>query len=195
MSGTPFWAYLVQYRSGSGPWLDGEYWCPQTQAQVVAPEVAVLREQVVRLVPVVAIGTTDDHVSLVNIQTVFWADTPVRRGLGPVVVTGQRVWLRIGFVRAVWDFGDGAADSVGVPGKVYDRVGDPCVSVRCGDYYGHVYRVPGPVTVRLRVSWAASWSLDGAHWAPVGAAPVTGPPATYTLTVEQAKGVLVADDH
>lgn len=196
MSGTPFWAYLVQYRVGAGPWVSGDYWCPQTQGQAAAPapDVATIRDQVVRLLPVVGIGTTDDHVSLVNIQTIFWADTAAQRELGAVVVTGRRVWLRVAFASAAWDFGDGVTDTATAPGKAYDKVGDPCGTKLCPDYFGHVYRDAGPVTVRLRVSWQASWSLDGTHFLPVGAGPITGPAAAYSLTVRQAKGVLVAND-
>lgn len=194
MSGTPFWAYLVQYRVGDGPWVSGDYWCPQTQGQAAAPDAATIRDQAIRLLPAVRIASTDDHVGLVNIETVLWADTAARRSLGTVMITGHRVWLRIAFASAAWDFGDGTTDTASGPGKVYDSVGDPCSSKMCPDYYGHVYRAPGPVTVRLRVSWQASWSLDGSHYAPVGSGPITGPAASYALTVLQAKGVLVADD-
>lgn len=194
MSGTPFWAYLVQYRVAGGPWISGDYWCPQTQGQAAAPDAATIRDRVVRLLPSVAIGTTDDHVSLVNIQTLFWADTADRRSLGTVQVTGHRVWLRIEFDSASWDFGDGARDTAAVPGRVYDDVGAPCRTKLCPDYYGHVYRTVGEMTVRLRVSWRASWSLDGSHFTAVGPGPITGPEASYRLTIEQARGVLVADD-
>ena len=194
MSGTAFWAYLVQYRTGNGPWASGNYWCPQTQGQSPAPDAAAIREQAIRLLPAVAIGTTDDHVSLVNIQTVFWADTTDRRSLGTVMITGHRVWLRVAFHSAHWDFGDGTSDDAGTPGTAYDRAGDPCSTPACPDYYGHWYRAAGTVTVRLRVSWQATWSLDGAQYSPVADGPITGPASTYRITVKQAKGVLVAND-
>lgn len=194
MSGTPFWAYLVQYRVGGGAWTNGDYWCPQTQGDAPAPDAATIRDQAIRLLPQVAIGTTDNHVSLVNIQTIFWADTPARRDLGTVMVTGHKVWLRIAFDSATWDFGDGATDTATAPGKPYDRSGDPCNTKACPDYYGHYYREVGAMTVRLRVAWHATWSLDGSHFTDVGNGPITGPQARYRLTVKQARGVLVAND-
>jgi hypothetical protein len=128
---------------------------------------------------------------LVNLQTVLWADTPVRRALGPVRIVGQPVWLRLAFAHASWDFGDGTAEVSDDPGKAYDPVGDRCAQVLCPDYYGHVYRARGPVTIVLRVSWRASYSLDGSHFVPVDPDPLTGPARTQRLLVRQARADLV----
>jgi hypothetical protein len=41
------------------------------------------------------------------------------------------------------------------------------------------------------VAWSASYSLDGQHFVPIGTGTLTGPAATTTVTVRQARGVLV----
>jgi hypothetical protein len=139
-------------------------------------------------VPAVTTGPT----TLVNIQTLLWADTPQRRSLGRVVVVGQPVWLRLAFDHAVWDFGDGSTLSSDVPGKAYDARNDPCRTVSCPDYFGHTFTTTGVMTVSVRIAWRASYSLDGQNYQPVDDAPLTGPAGTVRIHVRQARGVLVA---
>jgi hypothetical protein len=146
---------------------------------------------VVRLLPRVAAVTTGPN-TLVNIQTLLWADTAEQRSLGRVTVVGQPVWLRLAFDHAVWDFGDGSRASSAVPGKAYDAVGDPCRTVSCPDYFGHTYTRTGAMTVRVQVAWRASYSLDGQNYQPVDDAPITGPAGTAQIHVRQARGILVS---
>ncbi|MGH8963462.1 MAG: hypothetical protein ACRDWT_20100 [Jatrophihabitantaceae bacterium] len=172
-------------------WVNLGFWCPQSRVAAVVPDAATVRDQVLRLLPRVGIGTTGSPATLVNVQTIVWADTPVRRSLGTVRVVGRPVWLRLGFAKANWAFGDGQRASNVGPGKVYDRHGDRCARVLCPHYFGHVYRAAGPVTITLTVSWRASYSLDGIHYAAVDPDPLSGPAATQALLVRQARAVLV----
>jgi hypothetical protein len=190
----PVVAYEDQVRQqGSAVWINLGFWCPQSTAPLPAagPDVAAIRDRVVRLLPRVAAVTTGPN-TLVNIQTLLWADTAEQRSLGRVTVVGQPVWLRLAFDHAVWDFGDGSRASSAVPGKAYDAVGDPCRTVSCPDYFGHTYTRTGAMTVRVQVAWRASYSLDGQNYQPVDDAPITGPAGTAQIHVRQARGILVS---
>jgi hypothetical protein len=173
----------------NGVWEFQQAWCPG-QPQPV-PTMAALRQQVLRLLPHVAVGVAWKTTALVNAETVVWAATEPSRSLGTVTVVGRQVALRIAFDHANWDFGDGARDTVSSPGKAYTDA-DPCHTAQCADYYGHTYTDTGDRTITLTVAWHAEFSLDGGrNWAAVDQAPLTGPQATHTLTVEQARGILV----
>jgi hypothetical protein len=164
-------------------------WCPTLAAPM--PSLQALREQVLRLLPAVRIGSAWATRALVNAQAVLWADTGVDRALSAVTVVGRHVALRIRFERAQWNFGDGQVDAAAAPGAAYDQRADPCRTAQCPGYFGHTYAATGPVTITLRVSWHAQFSLDGATWTDVDAAPLTGPLTTHRLVVVQARGVLV----
>lgn len=189
-------AYAVQQQDPkTKQWITVDFWCPQSQRAVPAgPSAASIRDQALKLLPKVAIGTTGTaNTSLVNVQTVLWADTPATRVLGTVTIVGHRVALRAGFARADWRFGDGQSDTTATPGAPYDDARNPCDTPTCTGYYGHTYTATGPQTITLTVSWNASYSLDGGPYQPVGAAAITGAPATRTVTVHQARGILVPD--
>lgn len=167
-------------------------WCPATAAPI--PTTDALREQVLRLLPTVAVGSAWSTRALVNAQTVLWASTAPDRTLPTATVVGRRVALRISFDHATWDFGDGHADTTTDPGRAYDRTADPCRTAQCPGYYGHTYRATGPVTITLRVAWRAEFSLDnGASWTPVDTVALAGPTATHRLLVVQSRAVLVPD--
>jgi hypothetical protein len=100
------------------------------------------------------------------------------------------VRLRVHVDRVDWDFGDGHSDVTDAPGKPYDNANDPCRTVLCPDYYGHVYRRAGQVTVGAQVIWSGEFQVGAGVWQPI-AGRVTGPPQTRTLTLRQARGVLV----
>ncbi|MEO6886881.1 MAG: hypothetical protein ABI232_11455, partial [Jatrophihabitantaceae bacterium] len=174
--------------------------CPA--ADTAIPGTALLRQQAIRLLPHVAVGTTGKPdqistapVSLVNIQTILWAQTTPTRDLGHVIILGQPVHLRITLAHADWNFGDGTTDTTTRAGKVYDEGTDPCATVRCPDYFGHVYSRTGSTTVKLAITWTGSYSLDGAHYQPIGGGDITGPATAATLTLRQAHGVLVRPPH
>ncbi len=152
---------------------------------------AALRQQVLRLLPTVRIGSAWTTRALVNAETILWAETSAHRSLGTVTVVGRQVGLRIGFDHADWDFGDSTTDTTTDPGKPYSKA-DPCRAAQCPGYYGHTYADTGHVTITLSVAWHAEFSLDnGATWTAVDPAPLTGPATTHDLAVVQARGIIV----
>jgi hypothetical protein len=162
-------------------------WCPD--AGVAAPSVAALRDEVIRLLPVLAVGVSPaGGVSLVNFRTLFWVVTPVVRELGRSRLLGLPVALRVRFVSAVLDFGDGSSGVLSEPGVVYDRAAD-CGG--CADRFGHGYVRRGLVTVTGTVSWAAEFRIGAGGWLPIPGA-VTGPASRTSLQIKQSHGVLVA---
>ena len=184
---TPTGAFATQTRTGAG-WGPPVVWCPGDVA--AAPALAAIREQVVRLLPRVRIGSAWTTTALVNAQTVLWADTAPDRDLGAVTIVGAAVRLRVGFDHANWDFGDGTSDTTSAPGKAYDPVGDACRTAQCPDYYGHTYRHTGQPVIALTVTWRAQFSIDGSDWTDLPA-PLTGPVDHHQLTVKQARGILI----
>lgn len=189
------WAYQ-QFDPATGRWTTTSFWCPMAQAAqtgTTAPDAATLRDQAFRLLPRVAIATTEGAHTLVNIQTLLWAATGTERDLGTVTVLGRPVHLRVHFQQARWAFGDGSTDTSSTPGKPYDREHDRCNTKLCPHYYGHVYTATGSMALTLRVSWTADYSTDGAAFQRVPGGPITGPPSTRTIIVREARGVLVAD--
>jgi hypothetical protein len=181
-------ATLVQQ---NGTWVLQQTWCPAAANPI--PTTQALRQQVLRLLPTVQIGSAWTTRALVNAQTILWAQTDAHRSLGTVTVVGRQVGLRIDFDHATWNFGDNAVDTTTEPGRAYSQ-SDPCNTAQCPGYYGHTYQGTGPVTITLTVAWHAQFSLDnGNTWTDVDPAPLTGPAATHDLTVVQARGVLVPD--
>lgn len=188
----PAYATFVQQNR---QWVLLDSWCPGQAADAAppVPTAADLRQQVLRLLPSVQIGSAWTTRALVNAESIFWAQTRANRNLGTVTVVGRQVALKIDFDHADWDFGDATTDTTDQPGRPYDDA-NPCSTAQCPDYYGHTYRDTGPVTITLTIAWHAQFSLDnGTTWTDVDPAPLTGPSATHQLTVVQARGILVHD--
>jgi hypothetical protein len=182
------YATLIQQ---NGRWVLQSVWCPATAQPI--PTTQALREQVLRLLPAVRIGSAWAHRAVVNAETVLWAATDANRTLRTVNVVGRRVQLRIAFDHANWTFGDGTSDTTTDPGKPYPQ-SDPCGGAQCPGFYGHTYRDVGPITIQLTVAWHAQFSLDGGNtWTDVDTVPLTGPQTTHDLDVLQSRGVLVPD--
>lgn len=188
------------HQDPGGPWvLDGMN-CNAVAA--TAPPATVTPfdayAQVTKLVPSPAIGAAPGKgTTLVNIQTIFWVNTPADRSLGTVTLLGHRVGLRIHAQSVAWDFGDGQTDDHGELGQSYNA-SDACATAQCPGYYGHTFSATGAVTVTASVTWAGQFSVDGGVWQDVtnpanGANTVAGPAATTPVRVVQARGVLVPD--
>lgn len=200
-------AFATMIMIGGVPVLQN-VWCPRLAAPM--PSTQALRAQALRLLPPVAIGSAWTARALVHAQAILWADTAPDRTLTPVTVVGRRVALRISFAHATWDFGDrhptttststastDSTDTTSTPGKPYDPIADPCPTAQCPHYYGHTYTDTGPVTLTLTVAWHAQFRLDHTTtWTDVDPNPLTGPATTRTLTLVQARGILVPNpDH
>ena len=164
-------------------------WLPPGQ-QPGRPQVTpqLVRQQVVRLVPTAAVGLAPHGTTLVNIETVMWADAPHQQNLAPVTILGQRVVISLTLDHVAWSFGDGASATSG-PGRAYSD-SDPCRARTCPQYFGHVYDVTGSRTVSATAYWQASFTVDGGASQDVPGA-VPGPAASADVAVKQARGVLV----
>jgi hypothetical protein len=150
-----------------------------------------LRQRALRLLPRVGIGAAPKGKTLVNAETIMWADTPSSRALPTATVTGQHVRLRISLTQARWTFGDSTTATWTTAGKPYDSATAPCERAQCPSYDGHTYTQPGTVTVELQVTWSAQYSVNGTPWTTVPGGQLTGPTSTTQLTVREARGVLV----
>lgn len=142
------------------------------------------------MVPSAAIGLAPKQATLVNIQTIMWVDAPASQQLAPITLLGQQVDVTLALDHVVWSFGDGSSDVSDGPGKAYDEANDPCRSVSCPDYFGHVYRDTGTDTVRATVYWHASFTVDGGDAVDIPGT-VAGPTGQAALTVKEARAVLV----
>ena len=153
---------------------------------------AALRQQVLRLLPTVRIGSAWTTRALVNAETILWAETSAapqprhRDGRRPTGRIAHRLRPRRLELRRL---GNRHHDR---PGQAVHRKSDPCETAQCPDYYGHTYADTGHVTITLTVAWHAEFSLDnGATWTAVDPAALTGPATTHDLAVVQARGIIV----
>lgn len=169
-------------------WSYQETACVANAPPQVTPE--MVRQQVVRMVPSAAIGLAPKQATLVNIQTIMWVDAPASQQLAPITLLGQQVDVTLALDHVVWSFGDGSSDVSDGPGKAYEEANDPCRSVSCPDYFGHVYRDTGTDTVRATAYWHASFTVDGGDAVDIPGT-VAGPTGQAALTVKQARAVLV----
>ncbi len=124
------------------------------------------------------------NTTLVNLRTYFqveWAARGFEPGeIDSSVLRGIPVQIRPKLVGFTYVLGDGS--TVGPTtstGGVYPD----------GDVT-HVYRATGEYPVRVQTTFGADFSLDGSTWDEIPATVTVPGPAT-TVTVREAKGVLV----
>ena len=184
-------AQVVQEANGSQRLIS--IVCDAPVGGAAAVTAAAVRAQAQRLVPHPAIGVAPPGgVSLVNIQTVLWVDTGADRDLGAVTLLGQRVSLRVHVQRVEWQFGDGQRTSSNTRGRPYDPA-DPCRRAVCPNYGGHVYTATGPKTISAQVIWTGEFRVGSGGWQSIQGT-VTGPRQSTTVTIREARGVLVPND-
>ena len=58
--------------------------------------------------------------------------------------------------------------------------------------FGHTYSQPGPVTVTAHTYWRAKYRVAGQAWTPLSGTVAALQPATTTLTILEARSVLVS---
>jgi hypothetical protein len=161
---------------------------PATGRPRVTPELA--RAQAEKLLPHPRIGTAPaGGVTLVNIETVLWVDTPPDLTLGTVRLLGYRVTLRAHVDRVDWDFGDHTTAVTTAPEQAYSPE-HPCTTAQCPDYFGHTYRHTGQLTVGAQLSWSGQFQVDGGPWQDIPGT-VTAAATGTALHVKEARGVLV----
>jgi hypothetical protein len=110
--------------------------------------------------------------------------------LAPVRLLGRRVVVSLTLDHVDWGFGDGGSVHAGSAGRAYDAKADPCRAVQCPHYFGHTYRVTGPVTVSATAFWRAGFTVDGGAVIAIPGT-VAGPIARAALRVREARAVLV----
>ena len=160
---------------------------PKARPQVTAE---MARAEAEKLLPHPKIGTAPaGGVSLVNIETVLWVDTKPDLTLGTVTLLGYRVTLRAHLERVDWSFGDQSSETTSGPGKAYTK-DDPCTTAQCPDYFGHVYRNTGHLTIGAQLTWTGQFQVDGGAWQDIAGA-VTAPAAGQPIHIREARGVLV----
>lgn len=175
-------------KQADGTWSLNGSQCTLPAKSVVTAE--LVRQQAVRLVPSAAVGLAPHGTTLVNIETVMWADAPRRQVLRPVTLLGRRVVISLVLDHVAWVFGDGQSEADAPAGRAYDSEHDPCRAKTCPQYYGHIYVQTGRVTVRATASWRALFTVDGGAGVDIPGT-VDGPQAQAPLAVKQARGVLV----
>lgn len=181
-------AVLQLRRDPAGQWLISGTACVVAgPAQVTA---AMVRDHAVRLIPAAAIGVAPKTWSLVNIQTVLWVDAPSPQTLPAARILGRDVRITIRLRDVRWNFGDGVTETASNAGKAYDDVHDPCSTKLCPHYDGHVYSDSGPMTITATAEWSATFTVGGGNAVTIPGT-IAGPTARTTITVKQARGVLV----
>jgi hypothetical protein len=177
-----------------GTWTQTAYSCaarsttPQLTAQL-------LRQQIQKRVPHPGIGVAPPGgITLVHIQTLLWLNTPPSQPLGTATLLGHHLTLRVHVHHVDWDFGDGSSDTTPGPQRRYDPT-DPCHTPTCPRYWGHTYTHTGTTTLHAHTTWTGQYRIDGGGWLTIPGT-VTGPDTTTTLTIRQARGILVSgSDH
>jgi hypothetical protein len=153
---------------------------------------AMAREAARRLLPHPLIGVAPrGGTTLVNIDTIFWIDSPADVELGTVDLLGYRVRLRAHLEHGDWSFGDGSAATSHGPGRAY-VTSDPCRTARCAGYFTHAYRRTGSVVVAAQLSWSGRFSVDGGPWQDIPGAVDTAA-TSAGLRIREARGVLIPD--
>jgi hypothetical protein len=179
-------------RQPDGTWAMTGHDCAATPPRPARPQLtaATVLRQVRKLVPHPGIGIAPPGgTTLVNLQTLLWADTPADRSLGTHTLLGHHVALRVHVTRVDWTFGDGVTDTTNTPEPKYDPA-DGCHTRTCPGYWGHLYTSTGPMTITATITWTGRYRVDNGPWLTIPDT-VTGPAATAALTVKQARGVLV----
>jgi hypothetical protein len=176
-----YWLYrrpLDAAGNPTGPWVQmpGAF-CRGPNPNINALDIAAAFRW--RFVPIAPSATrfNPSDGTLVNIDTVFYADTPgvVRTA---ITLLGQRVVLTLHPVSWLWTFGDGATLTTTTPGAPY-----PDTSVT------HRYRETGTYAASVTVTWGGTFTFGGQTVDIPGTTSRAGP--TAAVTVREARAHLV----
>ena len=148
--------------------------------QPLTPEQYVpgVRDQFIKLLPVLDVTYQPVGRGIVNLPTLFATNQPMDLGHPTFTLGGHPIGLT---ATASWhlDFGDGRVGDFARPGGAYP---DQDIA--------HPYRGPGTYRVTVTTSWVGEFTVDG-----LGPFPVTGPDVVQrevvVVPVKQARAVLV----
>jgi hypothetical protein len=179
-------ATLQQQTDGSWRLVGVNCHAVSVQPQVT---VAMVEEEFRKRVPSPAIGVAPQGDTLVNIETVLWVNTAADQALATVTLVGHRVDLHIRLAEVDWTFGDGTRDFTTSPERPYSTA-HPCTTPDCAHYWGHTYTSIGAMQITATVYWTGTYRVDAGAWQTIPTR-VAGPASTATITVHEARGVLV----
>ncbi|WP_157749663.1 hypothetical protein [Jatrophihabitans sp. GAS493] len=156
---------------------------------------AMVLASVTKFLPTTPLGVTPaGGTTLVNIQTIFWLDTPADRTLATVTLLGHQVRITIHLHGVTWNFGDGHTATTTTPGREY-TASDRCSTPQCPGFFGHIYTDTsrsGPATVTATATWTAAYSVDNGPTNTI-TTPITAKPTTTNITVTQQRGQLIPE--
>ncbi|NNC11141.1 hypothetical protein HII28_04515 [Planctomonas sp. JC2975] len=123
--------------------------------------------------------------AIIGLDANFVSQAPEHVASG--VLLGQPASVRFTPVRFAWDYGDGAGAAGADGGATWKDLGVPEFSPTATS---HVYGTAGSYTVRLTVSYTATYRLGDGPWSGVpGSLSLSAP--TFTVVAGDAKTVLV----
>jgi hypothetical protein len=194
--GTAYRIYLQRPTDANPAFLDTICLSP-TRRIVTAADLAVdVEKYLTRLrPPPTSIRAEPAGHAVVRLASYFVAEGPGTDASTLDVVTAAgpaQLGIDIAAGTYEWSFGDGATCRTTSPGMPYDG-GDPIE--RCDDHVAHVYTTATSDTVSLRATWRGTYTFD-VGYGPVGPLPipgvgVTGPAATTTIAVREARAELI----
>jgi len=186
---------IVTYRQTGGGLVFESAACVVQGPAAPGVSEADVRVEVVRRVPSPVVMAAPSGRALVQLESLFWVDTARSVDLGSAGLAGHQVSMTASVESVAWDFGDGARGSSAGPGRPFTK-DSHCGQKQCPGWFGHTYTATGSVVVTARVSWSASYRVDGGS-AQVISGTVVGSPATMSVVVKQARAVLVPNpnDH
>jgi hypothetical protein len=100
-----------------------------------------------------------------------------------VNLLGRNVSLDARVETVDWDFGDGASATTSGPGRPYSDA-DPCDTVRCPGYFGHIYSDTGHLHVTATITWSGTYRIDGGPVQPIPGSVATEARPTDVHVVE-----------
>lgn len=151
----------------------------------------LIKDQIAQLAPHTDIKAAPPNgQTLVNIQTIYWLDTPPSHTYGPLTLLGHTLTITLYADSATWTFGDGTHTTSNGPGRPFTEH-DHCHTPQCPDWFGHTYTTTSTnLTITATPHWSATYTLDGQdpHNIP---GTIDSPTTTLPMRVQQARSVLV----
>jgi hypothetical protein len=192
-TGAPLTTQVTLVEQPNGTWVQTNSDC-SVIAGPPANDPAAVRAEFLKLLPDVAVKATPGNgqqQGLVDVEALFWINTPARLNLGTTPLLGHQVAITATVQTVTWSFGDGTTTTSNNPGRAFLET-DHCYTLACPDWFGHTYTRTGSMTVTAAVTWSGNYQV-------VGGAPldttgtVTTTATNFPIQVMQAQSVLVTN--